>query len=244
MLFSKRAVPFDTLLLGEILLGALLFLPARPVRAGGDGEGPDERWRQGGIAARDVVEPYLEDSRDRSRFFYGDDRGPDPVLLRGGRVGDRYGNLDDPEQARRRVAEEMLDRLEQRLNRPDWIPFRDRGRDREEDGDREREDARGRDRKHPVPDILFGLEDPMPAPPVTDDSWMSHFRLSLSRGLEYRQEWETGPNRKLQMRLYGPVVPGGPGLGLQLRGHVLDRRFRLNAYGGASEAGLAVDVEF
>jgi hypothetical protein len=46
------------------------------------------------------------------------------------------------------------------------------------------------------------------------------------------------------MRVYGPVVPGGPGLGLQLKGHVLDRRFRLNAYGGTNEAGLTVDLQF
>jgi hypothetical protein len=221
MPFSKRSVPFDTVLLGEILLGAFLLTAANPARAG---KGDDEDGR---IAAREVMESIHDDAKQRAKFFFGDDESPDPVPLRGGRVGDRYGNFDDPEKARRLVAEEILDGLEDRLNQGRWIPFRHR--DRERSG----------------PEILFGLDDPTPEAPVLADSWKSRFRVSLVRGLEYKQEWATGErNRKLQMRVFGPVVPGGPGLGLQLKGHVLDRRFRLNAYGGTNEAGLTMDLEF
>lgn len=222
MPFSKRSVPFDTVLLGEILLGAFLLTAANPARAGKGGDDEDGR-----IAAREVMESIHDDAKQRAKFFFGDDEAPDPVPLRGGRVGDRYGNFENPEKARRLVAEEILDGLEDRLNQGRWIPFRHP------------------DRKSSGPEILFGLDDPSSEAPVLDDSWKSRFRVSLVRGLEYKQEWATGErNRKLQMRVFGPVVPGGPGLGLQLKGHVLDRRFRLNAYGGTNEAGLTVDLEF
>jgi len=221
MPFSKRSVPFDTVLLGEILLGAFLITAAGPAAGKGDED------HDGRIAAREVMESIHGDAKQRTKFFFGGDDSPDPVQARGGRGGDRYGNFDDPEKARRLVAEEILDGLEERVNQGRWIPFRHR------------------DRKTSGPEILFGLDDPTPEVPVLTDSWKSRFRVSLVRGLEYKQEWATGErNRKIQMRVFGPVVPGGPGLGLQLKGHVLDRRFRLNAYGGANEAGLTVDLEF
>jgi hypothetical protein len=222
MPFSRRSVPFDTVLIGELLLGALLLAPAGPAWAGNDDE------EDGRLGAREVLENIHDDAKHRRKFFYGDEDSRDPVWARGRRGGDRYGNFDDPEKARRLVAEEILDGLEQRLNQRRWIPFRDR------------------DRKRSGPEILFGLDDPTPAPPViASDAWHSRFRLNLMRGLEYRQEWPTGErNRKLQMRVFGPVVPGGPGLGLQLKGHVLDRRYRLNAYGGSNEVGMTMDLEF
>lgn len=220
MPFSKRSVPFDTVLLGELLFGAFLLTIAPPARAGDDED-------DGRLAAREYLEDIQDEAKDRAKLFFGDDESPDPVLLRGRRGGDRYGNFDDPEKARRLVAEEILDGLERRLNQGRWIPFRDE--DRETTG----------------PEILFGLDDPTPEPAVVVDSWRSRFRMSFVRGLEYKQEWATGyRNRKLQMRVFGPVVPGGPGLGFQLKGHVLDRRFRLNAYGGTNEAGLTMDLEF
>lgn len=221
MPFSRRSVPFETLLLGELLLGAMLLAPPLPARADDDDDGK--------IAARDIMEGIEDQAKERSKLFFGDERSPDPVLLRGGRRagGDRAGNFDDPEKARRLVAEELLDGIEERLNQGRWIPFR------------------RHDRKTTGPEVLFGLDDPAPEPPVAADSWRSRFRLSLMRGLEYRQEFQTGErNRKLQMRVFGPVVPGGPGLGFQLKGRVLERRFRLNAYGGTNEAGVTMDVEF
>jgi len=219
---SRRPAPFDRLLLGELLLGAVLLGPVLPARAGDDDDGK--------IAARDVMEGVQDQARERARLFFGDDRSPDPVLERRGRhlTADRVGNFTDPEKARRLLAGELLDGIEERLNHGRWIPFRHP------------------DRKTTGPEVLFGLEDPTPEPPaVAADSWRSRFRLSLMRGVEYRQEFQTGErNRKLQMRVFGPVVPGGPGLGFQLKGRVLDRRFRLNAYGGANEAGLTMDLEF
>lgn len=224
---SKRSHhSFDSILLGELLLGALLLVPAAPARAGDD-------ERDGRLAAREVLEDFHEEVQERERFFYGDDEAPDLVRERGPRLrGDRVGSFEDPEQARRLLSEELLDRLEDRLNRGfnegRWIPFWHRD-----------------DRKGSGPEILFGLDDPAPGPAAATDSWRSRFRLSLVRGLEYRQDFATSqPNRKLQMRVFGPVVPGGAGLGFQLKGHVLDHRFRLNAYGGTNEAGLTVDLEF
>ena len=221
MSFSMRSV--FSLPLHAVLLGAFLLAPALPVRAGDDDE------QDGRLSARDVVEGVHDVVKERNKFFFGTDESPDPVIGRGGHrfQGDRPGDFHDPEKARRLVAEEILDGVEDRLNQGKWIPFRHR------------------DRKTTGPDVLFGLDDPSPAIPVMTDSWTSRFRVSLVRGLEYRQEFATGErNRKIQMRVYGPVVPGGPGLGLQLKGHVLDRRFRLNAYGGTNEAGLTMDFQF
>ena len=221
MPFSRRSDSCPSLQLGIPLLAALLLAPMA-ARAGDD----DDRGR---IAARELVESVHDDARTRAKVFYGDRESRDLVHDRGHRLRyDRVGNFEDPDKARRLVAEELLSGIEQRLNEGRWIPFRNK--DRETSG----------------PQVLFGLEDPTPGPPVVvGDSWRSRFRVSLVRGLEYRQEFETGErNRKLEMRVFGPVVPGGPGLGLQLRGHALDRRFRLNAYGGANEAGLSVDLEF
>lgn len=219
MTFSRRSIPLDTLLLGELLLGAFLLAPVA-ARAGNDDRGR--------VTARDVVENVYDDARGRARLLYGDADKADPVHDRGRRLRyDRAGNFEDPDKARRLVAEELLSGIEQRLNEGRWIPFRNK------------------DRKTSGPQVLFGLEDPTPEPIAVGDSWKSRFRVSLVRGLEYRQDFATGErNRKLQMRVYGPVVPGGPGLGLQLRGHALDRRFRLNAYGGTNEAGVTVDFEF
>jgi hypothetical protein len=218
MPFSRRSIPFGTLQLGAPLLAAFLLAPVG-ARAGNDD-------RDGRVAARELMEGVHDDARNRAKLFYGDQDSHDPVRDRGHRY-DRVGNFEDPDKARRLVAEELLSGIEQRLNEGRWIPFRNK------------------DRKTSGPQVLFGLEDPTPEPPVVGDSWRSRFRVSLVRGLEYRQEFATGErNRKLQMRVYGPVVPGGPGLGLQLRGHALERRFRLNAYGGTNEAGLTVDFEF
>jgi hypothetical protein len=220
MPFSMRTVP--SLPLRSVLIGAFLLASAGPARA-------DDDDRDGKLSAREVMEGVHDVAKERSKFFFGTDESPDPVIGRGGHrfQGDRPGDFHDPEKARRLVAEEILDGVEARLNQGKWIPFRHR------------------DRKTTGPDVLFGLDDPSPGIPVMTDSWTSRFRVSLVRGLEYRQEFATGDrNRKLQMRVFGPIVPGGPGLGLQLKGHVLDRRFRLNAYGGTNEAGLTMDFEF
>lgn len=246
MPFSKRSVPFETVLLGEILLGAFLLSLAVPARAGNDDDDEDEF--EGRISTGQFLEDLDDQAKNRSQFFFGDHSSPDPVLGRGGFRGDRYGNFDDPERARQAVAEDLLDRLEDRLNEKskDWNPFRkDEDDARVAEPERKREREREEPPRSPDPALLFGLEDADPPPAfVSGESWKSRFRLTLSRGLEYKQEWPTEGDRKLQMRIYGPVVPGGPGLGLQLRGHVLDRRFRLNAYGAEKEFGLAFDVEF
>lgn len=249
MPFSRRPFPFDTVLLGELLLGAFLITAAPPARAGGDDD-EDEEY-QGRISAGQLMEAIDDHARYRSELFFGNQDAPDPVLFRGGRGGDRYGNFDDPEKARRMLAEEWLERLEQRLNQKskEWNPFRDEdeGRKRDGNGDRNRKRDRDRDEawRSSGPKLLFGLEDPTPDPVVIGESWKSRFRMSLVRGLEYRQEWPAGGgDRKLRMRVYGPIVPGGPGLGLQLKGHLLDHRFRLNAYGAEKEFGLTMDLEF
>jgi hypothetical protein len=227
MPFSRRPVSFDALLIGEILLGALLL--AGPARADDDDD-------DGRLSAREVMEEIHDEARDRARWMFGDDDDHDPVYARPGR-GDRTGSFDNPDQARRLVAEEILDRLEARLNEGRWIPFRNEER-------KERKERKER-RERSGPEILFGLEDPTAQAPVLADPWTSRFRVSLMRGLEYKQEFDTrNPRRKLEMRVFGPVVPNGPGLGVQLKGHVLERRFRMNAYGTGDEAGLTLDLEF
>jgi len=208
---SMRSVPFDALLVGEILIGALLLGPAPAARAGDDGK----------VQARDLMKLADDESKRRSKLFFGDQDSPDPVLLR-----DASDAGDHSEKARRVVAEEVLDHLEDELNEGKWIPWH------------------RATRKDAGPSILFGLDDPAPAPAVATDSWRNRFRLSLVRGLEYRQQWTTLHSGKFEMRIFGPIVQGGPGLGLQLEGRALDRRFRLNAYGLTDEVGLTVAVEF
>jgi hypothetical protein len=174
-------------------------------------------------------------ARERHKLFFGDEHSPDPVLLRGNSAGgDRINRFDDPENARR--LKEILDGLEQTLNRKvnegHWLPF-------------------GKQERKPTnPEILFELEPAAPHEPVATDSWKSRFHFRLSRGLEYRQEWPTGErDRTLQMRISGPVVNDGLGLGFRLDGHVLDLPFQLKAYGsrgydGRNEAGITFDLEF
>jgi hypothetical protein len=220
MPFSCRSAPCASLPLGAPLLAALLFAPV--ARAGNDDS-------SGHVAASELVEEAQGEANARAELFYGDHGNRDSRHDRGLRLHeDRALGLGDPDATRRLMAEELLAGLENRLNEGRWIPFRNRHR------------------KSPGPQVLLELQDTEPEPPIGgDDSWRSRFRVNLTRGLEYRQEFGAGEERdKLQMRVYGPVVPGGPGLGLQLRGRALDRRFRLNAYGGASEAGVTVDFEF
>src|SRR5690606_3464896 len=164
MSFPTRSVPFlrlPSILIGELLLGASLLAAATPARAGDD-------ERDGQLAAREVLENLHDEARQRTRCLFGDDTSPDPVLLRGGRQfrGDRPGDFHDPEKARRLVSEEILRRLEERLNQGKWIPFRNK------------------ERKTTGPEVLFGLEDPAPELPVPTDTWRSRFRVSLVRGLE------------------------------------------------------------
>jgi hypothetical protein len=216
MRYVKRSTPFHRLPLAAPLLGALVLLPAAPVRAGDDDD-------NGRIAAREVMETIHDQAKDRAKFFFGDDESPDPVLDRGKRGRVRFGEIDDQGRKRRLAAEEILDGIEDRLNQGKWIPFRHR--------------------KASGPQVLAGLDELAPDPPAIDDSWRSRFRFSVVRGIEYRQDVPLAGNR-LQMRFYGPVVPNGPGLGFQLKGRVLDRRMRLNAYGTTDEAGLTLDIEF
>lgn len=225
MPFSWSSTRFDAFLLAALLPAAVMLATAAPARA-------DRDDRDGQIGAREVMETIQDQAQERTKLFFGDSdpSSPDPVRDRAPRLGgDRVGNFEDPYEARRLLAEEFLDGIEDRLNEGRWIPFWGWGRDRKASG----------------PEILFGLDDPTPEPVVGDDSWRSRFRLSLVRGLEYRQEFAAGQgDGKLQMRLFAPIVPGGPGLGFQLKGRMLERRFRLNAYGGASEAGLSMEIEF
>lgn len=221
MPFSKRSVPADAIL-GELLIGIFILTSAASAQAGGT------------VPASDVNQGSYDMARERHKLFFGDEDSPDPVLLRGnGAGGDRINRFDDPENARH--LKETLDGLEQALNRRvnegHWFPLRKR------------------DRKPTGPEILFGLEPAAPEP-VATDSWKSRFHFGLSRGLEYRQEWPTGErDRTLQMRISGPVVNDGLGLGFRLEGHVIDLPFQLKAYGGTgsdgtSEAGITFDLEF
>lgn len=221
MRFSTRSTPFDGLPFAASLLGLLLVAPSDPARADGG---------KGRIESRDFVEERFDFERQRAKLLFGDEKSPDPVIDRRGLRGrgDADGFAAD-EESRRRVAEELLDGLEERFNEGRWIPFR-----------------------HPKatgPEILKSLdglaEAEAQAQAIPDASWRSRFRLSLVRGLEYRQDF-SGPDgdRKMQMRLFGPVVPGGPGLGFQLRGDLFDHRMRIQGYGGPSEAGITFDLEF
>lgn len=219
MPFSSRSAPGASLQFGAPLLAALLIAPV--ARAGSDD-------RDGHLAASELVEELQDEAQARAELFYGDRGGHDPLEGRPLHFADDpVGVAPDPDPTRRVMAEELLTLLEERLNEGRWIPFRDR------------------DRKTSGPQVLFGLDDPAAEAPAVGDSWRRRFRVNLTRGLEYRQEFGAGDrDGKLQMRVYGPVVPGGPGLALQLRGRALDRRFRVNAYGSPSEAGVVVDFEF
>jgi hypothetical protein len=220
MPLTKRSVPCDAIL-GELLIGAFLLAAAAPAEAGGK------------VGMADVNQGHYDESRERDKLWWGDEDSPDPVLLRNWGALERANRFDDPEHARH--FEEILDGLEQAVNRGfnqgQWNPFRKR--------DRERLD----------PETLFEVEAPTIAAPAPSESWMSHFRVRMSSGLEYRQEWPVGgPNRTLQMRIFGPVVEESLGLGFRLDGHVFDRVFQLKAYGGTNEdgpeAGLQFELEF
>lgn len=222
MPFSTRSAPFDGLPFAASLLGLLLLAPVAPARADDDDED------KGRIQVSDFMGERYEEEQQRAKLLFGDEKSPDPVIDRRGLRGrgEARGFAADAE-ARRRVVEELLDGVEDRVNEGRWIPFRHR--------------------KATGPEILKSLDGLAEggSEAVADPSWRSRFRVSLARGLEYRQEFATGEgDRKLQMRLFGPVVPGGPGLGFQLRGYVSDYRLRINGYGSASEAGITFDLEF
>lgn len=226
MPFSKRSVHRETIL-GELLIGIVLLAAVPPARADGK------------VSSRDVNQGSYDEARERHKLFFGDEDSPDPVLMRtDGAFGDRVNRFNDPEHARQ--LKEVLDGLERALNRGvnegRWIPFRNR------------------DRKASDPAILFELDAPTAEQPIASESWTSRFRFKLSRGLEYRQQWPTGArDRALEMRISGPVVNDGLGLGLRLEGYVLDMPFQLKAYGGTVhdgmseteiEAGITFDLEF
>jgi hypothetical protein len=96
-------------------------------------------------------------------------------------------------------------------------------------------------KRPPGPEILMSLDEPAAAPSAKKAGGRLH--LNLSRGLEYRHEFPLG-DRKLSLKVHGPVVQGGAGLGLQMNGRVKDHRIRMRAYGTMDEAGVTVDFEF
>ncbi len=171
----------------------------------------------------------------------GDDLGRDPTDL----LSDRH-KRNDPDDWRRQAilggaassdlargvaARELLEAIEDGVNDGRWIPFRNRK-------------SRGQE-------LLATLEQALPdetAAPVpgaapAEDSLRSRFRFHLTRGLEYRQDFEVA-DEPLKLQLYGPLVSGSPGLGLRLRGDVKDRAFEFQAFGSTDEVGVQIHFDF
>jgi hypothetical protein len=228
MPLSKRSVHCETIL-GELLIGIALLAAAPAARAGG-----------GTIGANDINQGHYDEAKERSKLFFGDEDSPDPVLMRAdGAFGDRVNRFDDPENEKQ--LEEVLDGLEQALNRGvnegRWVPFRHR------------------DRKAGDPKVLFGLDAPTIQEPVAaaNETWKDRFHFKLSRGLEYRQQWPTARKGGIEMRISGPVVNDGLGLGFRLEGQLFELPFQLKAYGGTVydgfgdtevETGIQFDLKF
>lgn len=143
------------------------------------------------------------------------------------RLSSRNGGKSDADRARGVAARELLEAIEDGVNAGSWIPFRHRK-------------TRGQE-------ILATLEQALPEEPSAvapaEQSLRSRFRFHLARGIEYRQEIEVA-EQPLKMRLYGPIVSGSPGLGFQLRGHVSERQFEVQAFGSTDEVGLEVHFDF
>ena len=133
----------------------------------------------------------------------------------------------DSDRARGVAARELLEAIEDGVNAGNWIPFRHRK-------------TRGQE-------ILATLEQSLPEDEAsvvpTEQSLRSRFRFHLARGIEYRQEVEVA-EQPLKMRIYGPIVSGSPGLGLQLRGDVSDHAFEFQAFGSADEVGVEIRFGF
>jgi hypothetical protein len=95
-------------------------------------------------------------------------------------------------------------------------------------------------RKTMTREILFSMD---PARP-REASFRDRFHVSKKRGLEYRQEFRLS-ERKLALKLYGPLVRKKPGLGLQLEGLSLGGRdVEVRAYGNAKRQGVKVELKF
>lgn len=132
---------------------------------------------------------------------------------------------DEHAAARGLAARQLLEKLEEQINTGKWIPFR-RPRSR---GER----------------ILATFEEssPEPANGRGPDPFLDRFRFNLSRGLEYGQRIPLS-RQGLKLKLYGPIVSGAPGLGLQLKGRLAARDFKLKALGSTDEASLGLEIEF
>lgn len=215
---------FQTACFESLLIGILLLLTAGPAEAGNRGDK---------ISARDVVENANEHAERTSELLFGDRKEKKkastvrPVGRRelAGGGGGGMAAAADVEPVRGVAALELLERIEDGINSGSWIPFRDR---------------RSAGRR-----ILAEYEersDDAPRP-LVEESFRSRFHFDVMRGIEYRQDLPFG-ERGMRLDVYGPITPGGPGLGLQLKGHVVEHRFKLKAYGSTNEGGVTVDIEF
>jgi hypothetical protein len=201
-----------------LLLGSFLLLPGLPAQAGGD--------RSRNISARDFVDGARNDPAQNSDLLFSQHSGRGHDRPRRIRGREHLGRLDEESASDRMRALAYLDALsalEDRLNDSHWLPFR-------------HHDPSG-------PAVLESLDRPAADASSKDESLRSHFRIKLLRGVQYRQEFPVG-DRKLSLEVYGPVVPGGPGLGLQMKSRVADHGVRMKAYGSMDEAGFTIDINF
>ncbi len=75
-------------------------------------------------------------------------------------------------------------------------------------------------------------------------SLSGRFRINLTRGIEYRQQFSVGSQR-LKLKLYGPVVKGNPGLRLKLTGLTLrERPVEIKAFGNPEKGGFELKIDF
>jgi hypothetical protein len=212
-------MPFSarTLPLEMLLIGALL-MPGSPALAG-DGDGKARK-----IVARDILDEIHNEQDEKAEFLFGGGRKRPGILKprRASRV-EAPARLHDPpaDLARKVEARDVVPEIDDDSTELSWRPFwhkRPAGRQ-----------------------ILMSLDEPTPPPAARSTG--GRFHLNLSRGLEYRRDFPMG-DRKLSLKVHGPIVQGGPGLGLQMNGRVKDHRIRMRAYGSIEEAGVTLDFEF
>lgn len=89
-------------------------------------------------------------------------------------------------------------------------------------------------------DVLLSLD----RAPIPLGQPRSELRFSLKKGLEYRRRFAVGA-RRLTLELWGPVVKGKPGLGVELKGLELgSHELRVDAYGNANQGRVRLKLSF